>query len=101
LLQLGQVVEIYVLEEVGRAGAGTQTAALVLVDIHYKILIQQKNITDQLGQSGGNMGTRMALSGWNSNSWFRIWWITVAGNFNATEEYNGSTWTGGGNLWNS
>jgi hypothetical protein len=36
----------------------------------------------------------------NSNSRFRVWWIfyTTGLNSNSTEEYDGSAWTGGGNL---
>jgi hypothetical protein len=48
--------------------------------------------------TGGNLGTaRYGLAGCrNSNSSFSFWWISTY--YTATEEYNGTTWSPGGNL---
>jgi hypothetical protein len=35
---------------------------------------------------------------WNANSRFRFWWIFNNSKQYATEEYDGSAWTAGGNL---
>jgi hypothetical protein len=38
---------------------------------------------------------------WNSNSRFRFWWLWIPRLTNATEHYDGSAWTAGGNLGTS
>jgi hypothetical protein len=56
---------------------------------------------DQVGQAGGNLGTaRYGLAtGGTQTAGLQLWWrmdhqlISTA-----TEEYDGSTWTAGGNL---
>jgi hypothetical protein len=47
--------------------------------------------------TGGNMNTaRYKLGCRNTNSSFSFWWLSLDGNTNATEEYDGTSWTAGG-----
>jgi hypothetical protein len=64
--------------------------------------MQQKNIQDILGQHGGNLGTaRFLLAGAGTQTAaLAFGGFTTPPQFGspATEEYDGSAWTAGGNL---
>jgi hypothetical protein len=86
------------------AVAGTQTAGLAFGGkMHQQLLdqtqIQQKNITDQLGQVVEIWEQVLSYQRrlWNSNSCIIIWWLWTTYCI-TTEEYNGTIWTAGGTL---
>jgi hypothetical protein len=82
------------------AGAGIQTAGLAFGGFtHICFNMQQKNITDLLGQAGGNLGTaRRRLAGAGTQTAGLAFGGFTTTDLNATEEYDGTSWTGGGNL---
>jgi hypothetical protein len=69
------------------------------VDTTQLIQQQQKNMMELLGQAGGNMDTaRRLLAGAGTQTAGLGFGGYIGPASNATEEYDGSTWTAGGNL---
>jgi hypothetical protein len=83
-------------------GAGIQTSGLVFGGFQQEELHNKhRRIRWSTWTAGGNLGnSKISFSrSRNTNSRFSFWWIIIQQlELNATEEYDGSAWTAGGNM---